>query len=72
MNDMYGNQAQLAGAVYGAPLGLQQSTFLDKLNHKKVYLEAELEKVNGAITALESNPEINKVVSAIMQANLVY
>lgn len=60
------NEARIAqGLVGSAELGLMPISTTDRLKGEKERLEQRLEAVNQAISALESNPEIQNAIDAI-------
>ncbi len=42
-----------------------QKSFLDRMMERKMKTEAELAEINSAIAALEANPEVEKVLTAL-------
>ena len=67
----------LVGGALGKYAGAQirkvdAPSYVERLLQRKMEMEAELAKVNEAIKALESNPEIEKVIHAITRVTGLY
>ena len=48
-----------------SPVGYNPPSITARLKSQKEVLEQQLAKVNGALSALEGNPELQKAVDAI-------
>ena len=55
-------------AYLDVPKALRNPTVTERLEMKKAHLEAELETTNAALTALKANPEIERVMNLVQQA----
>lgn len=47
------------------PVAVRSMTMREKLESRKVNLEEQLKLINGALVALDANPEIDKALDAI-------
>lgn len=48
---------------------VESPSILDNLKRRKLHIEEQLGKVNAAITALEENPSVSKVLELIARTN---
>lgn len=47
------------------PFGLSRLSLIERLSNRKDELEADLDRVNEAITAIRANPDIQHVLDCI-------
>ena len=52
-----------------ARLSASAPTITEQLKQEKVVLEERLAKVNEALTALQANPEVEKILNLISKVN---
>ncbi len=63
-----GDEMAKSSAIGMGPQRLERPSQKEMLTEKKRALEAELARVNAALTALEEHPEIERVMTLVSQA----